>query len=174
MIACARCIGDYYRALRSYKKSLQTLEVLSAELLAVIRETWLQGLDEMRSNLGDTVQPWGRVFRAGRDDVTWPVGGGGGDLLDLTTLRSMVYSQPNEHHERHGFAGQTSTQVVALSNPIQSWIYLPVGQPGRLESPHYRDQAGTVFSERTLSSNCWLPGDLVGHIESRMVLQERY
>ena len=78
---------------------------LSAELLAVIRETWLQGLDEMRSNLGDTAQPWGRVFRAGRDDVTWPVGGGGGDLLDLTTLRSMVYSQSNEHHERHGLAG---------------------------------------------------------------------
>ena len=146
---------------------------LNAELLAVIRETWLQGLDEMRSNHGDTAQPWGRVFRAGRDDVTWPVGGGGGDLLDLTTLRTMLYHEPNERHERHGVAGQTSTQVVVLSKPIQSWIYLPVGQSDRPESPHYRDQAGTVFSERTLRPSWWLPEDLAGHIESRVELQVR-
>ena len=114
------------------------------------------------------------MFRAGRDDVTWPVGGGGGDLLDLTTLRTMLYDEPNEHHERHGVAGQTSTQVVVLSKPIQSWIYLPVGQSDRPESPHYRDQAGTVFSERTLRPSWWLPEDLVGHIESRVELQVRY
>ena len=117
----------------------------NAELIPVIRETWLQGLDEMRSNLGDTAQPWGRVFRAGRDDATWPVGGGGGDLLDLTTLRTMLYDEPNEHHQRHGFAGQTSTQLVVLSKPIQRWIYPPVGQSDRPESPHYRDQAGWCF-----------------------------
>ena len=150
MIASARCIGDYYRALRSCKKPLQTLEELSAELLAVIRETWLQGFDEMRSDFGDTAQPWGRMFRAGRDDLTWPVGGGGGALLDLTTLRTMLYDEPNEHHKRHGVARQTSTQVVVLSQPIQSWIYLPVGLSDRPESAHYRDQAGTVFWERTL------------------------
>ena len=147
---------------------------LSEAQLAVLREAWIAGLDEMRSHFADTAQHWGRVFRVGRDDASWPVGGGGGDHLGLTTLRTLVYLEPNERHERHGFAGQTSTQLVVLSKPIQSWIYLPVGQSDRPDSPHYRDQAETVFSERTLRPSWWLPEDLVHHIASREELQVRY
>lgn len=148
--------------------------VLNAKQLTVIRESWLSALDEMRAHFGDTRQPWGRVFRAGRDGVTWPVGGGGGDHLGLTTLRSMGYEEANEHHQRQGISGQTSTQIVVLSKPIQSWIYLPVGQSDRPESPHYRDQAETVFSNRTLKPSRWLPEALAGHIRSREVLRPRY
>ena len=147
---------------------------LSRKQLNLVREAWLAGLDQMRSHFGDSNQLWGRVFRVGRDDMSWPVGGGGGDHLGLTTLRSMVYAEPNEQHERHGFGGQTSTQLVVLSKPIKSWIYLPVGQSDRPESPHYRDQAKTVFSNRTLRPSWWLPTDLVDHIESREELEVRY
>lgn len=142
--------------------------------LEVVRSTWVAALDEMRSHFGNTSEPWGRVFRAGRDEVAWPVGGGGGDHLGLTTLRSMGYDEANENHERHGSSGQTSTQIVVLSKPIQSWIYLPVGQSDRPESPHYRDQAETVFSHRTLRPSWWLPEDLAQRIVSREVLQPRY
>lgn len=71
----------------------------------------------------------------GRDGASGPVGGGGGDALGLTTLRTMGYDEPNERAERWGNRGQTSTQIVELSRPIRSWIYLPVGQSDRPGSP---------------------------------------
>ena len=146
---------------------------LNGEQLATVSEAWLAGLDNMRSHFGDTAQPWGRVFRAGRDDVTWPVGGGGGDHLGLTTMRTMGYAGANENLERHGVSGQTSTQIVLLSEPIQSWLYLPTGQSDRPDSPHYSDQSETVFSDRELKPSWWLPADLAGNIELRMELEPR-
>ena len=147
---------------------------LSGEQLATVSEAWLAGLENMRSHFGDTAQPWGRVFRAGRDDVTWPVGGGGGDHLGLTTMRTMGYAGANENLERHGVSGQTSTQIVVLSEPIQSWLYLPTGQSDRPDSPHYSDQSETVFSDRELKPSWWLPEDLAGNIESRMEIDPRF
>lgn len=170
-IEIRKLVDDHYSIVE--QRPPRSIE-LSSEQLTVVREAWLAGLDEMRAHFADTAQPWGRVFRAGRDEVTWPVGGGGGDHLGLTTLRSMGYAQANENHQRHATSGQTSTQIVVLSKPIQSWIYLPVGQSDRPESPHYRDQAETVFSDRTLRPSWWLPEDLAGHIASREVLQPRY
>jgi hypothetical protein len=57
-----------------------------------------------------------------------------------------------------------------MTKPVQSWTYLPVGQSDRPESPHYRDQAEKAFSPRKLKPTWWQPKDLVGHIESRTVL----
>ncbi len=147
---------------------------LDDEQLATVREAWLNGLNRIRSDLGDTTQPWGRVFRTGRDGVTWPVGGGGGDHLGLTTMRTMGYADANENQERHGVSGQTSTQIVVLSEPIQSWLYLPTGQSDRPDSPHYRDQSETVFSDRELKPSWWLPENLAGNIESRTELEPRF
>jgi len=147
---------------------------LTGEQLLLVADAWRAGLDRMRSELGGTSEPWGRVFRVGRDDVDWPVGGGGGDHLGLTTLRTMGYAEPNEDQERLGTRGQTSTQVVVLSKPIRSWIYLPVGQSDRPDSAHYRDQAATVFSDRTLKPSWWTPQALKDHIASREELTPRY
>lgn len=147
---------------------------LDDERLTAVRESWLAGLDRMRSELGDTAQSWGRVFKTGRDGLGWPVGGGGGDNLGLTTLRTMGYAGPNENYERHGVSGQTSTQIVVLSEPIQSWLYLPTGQSDRPDSPHYSDQSETVFSDRELKPSWWLPEDLAGNIESRTEIEPRF
>jgi acyl-homoserine-lactone acylase len=129
-------------------------------------------MTRMTDELGSLDEPWGRVFRVGRDDRSWPVGGGGGDVYGLTTLRTMGYDEPNGRFERWGRSGQTSTQLVELSTPIRSWIYLPVGQSDRPESPHYADQAATIFSQRRLKPSRWLPEDLAGHIVSRTVLDD--
>ena len=86
----------------------------------------------------------------------------------------MGYAEANGAWERYGNRGQTSTQIVVLSKPIQSWLYLPVGQSDRADSPHYRDQAELVFSERSLKPSWWLPEDLADHISSRMELTPRY
>jgi acyl-homoserine lactone acylase PvdQ len=164
-------VDDHYAIVEGRKpKSIE----LSDAQLELVRQTWLESLEIMREQLGDTSQPWGRVFRVGRDGVTWPVGGGGGDHLGLTTLRSMGYAAANAEHERNGNRGQTSTQIVVLSTPIQSWIYLPVGQSDRPDSPHYRDQAERVFAERRLKPSWWLPEDLAGNIESRTEVSPRF
>lgn len=132
-----------------------------------LRAAFAAGLANIESHFGSLNAVYGDAFRVGRDDVSWPVGGGGGDELGLTTLRTMGYAEPNDEHQRWGQRGQTSTQIVELSKPIKSWIYLPVGQSDRPESPHYDDQAEKVFSPRTLKPSWWLPQDLADNIESR-------
>jgi hypothetical protein len=58
-----------------------------------------------------------------------------------------------------------------LSQPIQSWIYLPVGQSDRPGSPHYTDQAEKLFSPRVMKPSWWLPADLAPNVVSRTVLE---
>lgn len=163
-------VDDHYAIVE--QRQPRPIELDDAQLVAV-REAWLSGLDRMRADLGDTAQPWGRAFKTGRDGNGWPVGGGGGDELGLTTLRTMGYAPPDENMERHGVRGQTSTQIVVLSEPIQSWLYLPTGQSDRPDSPHYSDQSETVFSDRELKPSWWLPEDLAGNIESRVEIEPR-
>jgi acyl-homoserine lactone acylase PvdQ len=143
---------------------------LTAAQRRLLADTFDAGLNRMASELGSIDEPWGRAFRVGRDARSWPVGGGGGDENGLTTLRTMGYDAANERFERWGRSGQTSTQLVELSTPIRSWIYLPVGQSDRPDSAHYADQAASVFSERRLRPSWWRPEALADHITSRTVL----
>jgi hypothetical protein len=84
---------------------------------------------------------------------------------------TIITGPERDDKTRWGRAGQTSTQVVVLSRPPRSWIYLPLGQSDRPQSPHYRDQSEKAFSPRKLRPSLWLPEDLAGHIESRTVLE---
>ena len=112
---------------------------------------------------------YGDAFRVGRDELSWPVGGGRD--LGSSTLRTISYGDERDDYTRWGRSGQTSTQVVVLSRPIRSWSYLPIGQSDRPDSPHYTDQAEQLFSPRQLKPSWWLPEELVGHIESRTTLE---
>jgi acyl-homoserine lactone acylase PvdQ len=114
---------------------------------------------------------YGDRRRVGRGERSWPLGGGGGDqLLGLTTLRNIGYGAPRDDQTRWGVRGQTSTQIVVLTDPPQSWSYLPWGESDRPTSPHYADQAEKLFSPGVLKPSWWRPEDLAGHIESRTVL----
>ncbi len=93
---------------------------------------------------------FGDVFRVGRqdsaDEVSWPVGGGSLGAAGMATLRAVGFSAPRADGTRWGNRGQTSTEVVILSNPIRSYTQPPIGQSDRPDSPHYRDQAEKLFS----------------------------
>ena len=132
----------------------------------------LQGLSTAMSTLkehwGSYDAVFGDRFRVGRDDRSWPVGGGGGH--GTRTLRSMGYRGERDDHTRWGRSGQTSTQIVVMTKPVQSWTFVPIGQSDRADSPHYTDQAEQLFSERRMKPTWWLPEDLAGHIESRTEL----
>ena len=94
----------------------------------------------------------------------------GGASLGMRTLRNVGYASENPDKTRWGQSGQTSTQVVVLSKPVKSWTALPIGQSDRPDSPHYRDQAEKLFSEKKLKPTWYAPEELAGHIESRTML----
>ncbi len=113
---------------------------------------------------------YGDKFRVGRDDKSWPSSGGGDRNLGMVTLRNTNYSSEKEDKTRWGTSGQTSTQIVVMTKPVQSWTQPPLGQSDRPDSPHYRDQAEKVFGKVTLKPTWWQPKDLAKNIESREVL----
>jgi acyl-homoserine lactone acylase PvdQ len=143
---------------------------LNDDELSAVADSLAFAMVKLREDHGSLNATYGDTFRVGRDDTSWPLGGGGGN--GLTTLRNISYGQERNDHTRWGTGGQTSTQIIVLSKPIRSWTYVPIGQSDRPDSTHYRDQAEKLFSVRKLKSTWWLAEDLVNHIESRTVLDE--
>ena len=143
---------------------------LSDDELAAAADSLASAMAKLKSDHGSLNATYGDTFRVGRDDTSWPLGGGGG--RGLTTLRNIGYGPQRDDHTRWASRGQTSTQVIVLSKPIRSWTYVPIGQSDRSDSTHYRDQAEKLFSIRKLKPTWWLAEDLAKHIESRVVLSK--
>ena len=156
---------DYYLA--ALGKPAPEID-LSEDELGAAADSLASAMAKLKEDHGSLNATYGDTFRVGRDDTSWPLGGGGGN--GLTTLRNISYGQERNDHTRWGTGGQTSTQVIVLSKPIRSWTYVPIGQSDRPDSTHYRDQAEKLFSVRKLKPTWWLAEDLAKHIESRTVL----
>jgi hypothetical protein len=114
---------------------------------------------------------YGDLFRVGRtdaaDDVSWPVGGGSHRLEGMATLRAVGFEPERADGTRWGQSGQTSTEVVILTDPIQSFTQPPIGQSDRADSPHYRDQAEKLFSPGRLKPSWFAKEELLdGHVRS--------
>lgn len=160
-------IDQYYKVVSG---EAYTAPALSRDQRYAAADAFARAMAQMRRDFLTIDVPWGEVFRVGRDGESWPSGGGGGEELGITTLRNVSYGGPDENHMRMGRGGQTSTQIIHLSKPIQSWTQPPIGQSDRPDSPHYADQAEKLFSKRILKPTWWLPEDLAKHIESRVEL----
>ncbi len=143
---------------------------LSETELQSAAASFAAAMDRLAEEMGSLEAVYGDKFRVGRDDASWPVGGGGS--YGTRTLRSMGYTDEREDFTQWGRSGQTSTQIVVMTKPIQSWWYLPIGESDKPDSPHYDDLAEKAFSPRELQPTWWLPEDLAGHIESRNVLPD--
>ncbi len=125
----------------------------------------------MGRRLEEAVSPgavYGDLFRVGRGEQSWPVGGGG--PVGLSTVRSVGFTGPRPDGTRWGARGQTATQIVVLSDPVRSWSALPIGQSDRPDSPHFSDQAEKLFSPRRLKPTRWRPEELAGYFQARRVL----
>jgi acyl-homoserine lactone acylase PvdQ len=141
---------------------------LSDDELAAAADSLASAMARLKSDHGSLNATYGDTFRVGRDEASWPLGGGGGN--GLTTLRNVSYGPERDDHTRWGRGGQTSTQIIVLTKPIRSWTYVPIGQSDRPNSSHYRDQAEKLFSIRKLKPTWWLAEDLAQHVKSRTVL----
>lgn len=78
---------------------------------------------------------------------TWPVGVGGGTLNEagMATPRAITFAKVGR--EMVGHQGQSSTQIVILTRPPQSYMVLPLGESDHPESGHFDDQSEKLFSK---------------------------
>lgn len=135
-------------------------------------EAFSEAMQRMRANHGELDVPFGTVFRVGRDDKSWPVGGGSLLPEGMATLRSIGFGNERSDHTRWGERGQTSTEVVVLSKPIRSYTQPPIGQSDRKDSPHYRDQAEKLFSPAKLKPTWFAKEELLqGHVKTTTELK---
>jgi acyl-homoserine lactone acylase PvdQ len=117
--------------------------------------------------------PFGAYFRVGREGgaETWPVGGGTLRDVGMATPRAISFSSTPDGKQMIGHSGQTSTQVVILSNPPQSYAVIPLGNSDHRESSHWDDQAQKLFSHGAAAPTYFLNRDeLMKHVTARKVL----
>ena len=149
-------------------------DTLTAEQKHALVKSLAQGMATMRKNHGRLDAKYGDAFRVGRDDKSWPVGGGSLNEEGMATLRAISFEAPKPDHTRWGRSGQTSTQVIVLTKPIQSWTQPPIGQSDRPDSPFYRDQAEKLFSPGKLKPTLYAKDDLLMHVHSRTELKPTF
>ena len=68
----------------------------------------------------------------------------------MATPRAISFSKVGQ--EMVGHTGQTSTQIVILTKPPQSFMVIPLGESDHPESGHFDDQAEKLFSKSRAKS----------------------
>jgi acyl-homoserine lactone acylase PvdQ len=138
--------------------------------------------DEMAAEIGSVDVAMGEVFRVGRGERSWPLGGESiditeipGCLADLSplcerTMRAFASGPPDDGGQRRAYRGSHSMRLVVFTDPIQSYSLHVYGQSDDPASPHYDDQAA-LLSERRFKPTYFELGELEGHISSTLVLE---
>jgi hypothetical protein len=75
----------------------------------------------------------------------------------MSTPRAVSFEKKDKIMLGHG--GQTSTQVVILTKPPQSWMVIPLGESDHSDSPHFDDQAEKLFSRAIAKPTYFLRRD---------------
>jgi len=150
--------------------------LFSEEERGLATDALVNAMTTIRENHGTLDVTFGDVFRAGRldydgDDVSYPVGGGSLRDEGMATVRAIGFGGERGDHTRWGSKGQTSTQVVVMTTPIQSWSQPPIGQSDHPESPHFRDQAEQLLSKSRMKPSWFQKADLLdGHVREEIHL----
>jgi len=126
----------------------------------------------LKENFGSLNVPYGKYFRVGRrgGDSTWPVGGGSLADAGMATPRAITFGEVGK--EMVGHQGQTSTQIVVLTNPPKSYAIIPLGESDHKESGHFDDQAQRLFSKSKAAPTYFLDKpELMKHVNATKVLK---
>ncbi|MEN3331806.1 MAG: acyl-homoserine-lactone acylase [Blastocatellia bacterium] len=130
----------------------------------------------LRETFGSSRAAYGQYFRVGREGgaKTWPVGGGslngGPNNVAMATPRAISFKPVGK--EMVGGGGQTSTQIVVMSNPPKSYAIIPLGESDHKESGHWDDQAEKLFSRSKAYPSFFLDKqELLKHVTATKVLR---
>ena len=148
---------------------------------AALLDRAVAAVDEMRAELGSIDIALGAVFRIGRGERSWPLGGESIEMPDVAdclaaysplcerTMRAFASTPLDERRERRAFRGSQALRLVAFTQPLQAFSLHLYGQSDDPASVHYDDQA-KLASERRLKSERFEMTELEGHIESTQVI----
>jgi acyl-homoserine-lactone acylase len=128
----------------------------------------------LRSSFGSVEIPYGRYFRVGREggNRSWPVGGGSLAGQGMATPRAISFSPSPDGKSMIGHGGQTSTQVIFMTDPPQSYAVIPLGESDHKDSGHWDDQAEKLFSKAQAAPTYFMDqAELLKHVTSKRVLQ---
>jgi acyl-homoserine-lactone acylase len=165
----------------AFKKSLGPDLAKQYELPATITDEQLltalkKASEWLKENFASVRVPYGKYFRVGRQggDKTWPVGGGslngGLNNVGMATPRAISFTAVGK--EMVGVGGQTSTQIVVLTNPPKSYAIIPLGESDHKESGHWDDQAEKLFSLSKAASSYFMDkAELMKHVTAKKVLK---
>lgn len=130
----------------------------------------------LKSTFGSVNIAYGTYFRVGRKDgdKTWSVGGGslngGANNVAMATPRAISFAPAGK--EMVGQGGQTSTQIVVLTNPPKSYAIIPLGESDHKESGHWDDQAEKLFSKSKAAPTFFMDrNELMKHVTAKKVLK---
>jgi acyl-homoserine-lactone acylase len=145
-------------------------DLTDEQVIAALRKggAWL------RATFGSLNTTFGQYFRVGRDggDQTWPVGGGSLRDVGMASPRAISFSPILAGKQMIGRGGQTSTQIVVLTNPPQSFAVIPLGNSDHKESGHWDDQAEKLFSKSKAAPTYFMNrAELTKHVTSRKTLK---
>jgi acyl-homoserine lactone acylase PvdQ len=164
----------------AFKKSLGAELSRAVDVPASITDEQLtaaiqKASEWLKTTFGSVKVAYGSYFRVGRrgGDKTWPVGGGSLSSRDnnvgMATPRAITFAPVGK--EMVGQGGQTSTQIVVLTNPPKSYAIIPLGQSDHKESGHWDDQAEKLFSKSKAASTYFLDkAELMKHVTAKKVL----
>jgi len=95
---------------------------------------------------------------------------GGANNVGMATPRAISFAPAGK--EMVGQGGQTSTQIVVLTNPPKSYAIIPLGESDHKESGHWDDQAEKLFSKSKAASTFFLDkAGLMKHVTAKRVLK---
>ncbi|MGC8643910.1 MAG: penicillin acylase family protein [Isosphaeraceae bacterium] len=152
------------------KETEPPARLTDARILQALRE----GAAGLKSRFGEVEVPFGRYFRVGRrgGDRTWPVGGGSLHDEGMATPRAISFAPSKDGKEQVGHTGQSSTQIVIMTDPPESYAVIPLGESDHKSSGHFDDQAQKLFSRgKALRTYFLRPDELMKHVTSKKVLK---
>jgi penicillin amidase len=152
------------------KQTEPPTSLTNAQVLDALRK----GAAAAKGRFGDVDVPYGRFFRVGRrgGDRTWPVGGGSLKDEGMATPRAISFATSRDGKEQVGHTGQSSTQIVVMTDPPESYSVIPLGESDHKESRHWDDQAEKLFSPgKTVRTYFLRPDELMKHVTSKKVLK---
>jgi penicillin amidase len=126
----------------------------------------------LKTSFGSLRVPYGKYFRVGRKggSRTFPVGGGSLQDAGMATTRAISFRAVGK--EMVGQGGQTSTQIVIMTDPPKSYAIIPLGQSDHTESPHWDDQAEKLFSKSKAAPTYFMDRkELMKHVTAKKTLK---
>jgi penicillin amidase len=168
-------------AFYAFKRSLGSpmasqVEPTNSATDEILLSSLAKAAEWLKTNFGSLRVAYGRYFRVGREggSKTWPVGGGslngGQNAVAMATPRAISFRPVGK--EMVGAGGQTSTQIVILTDPPKSFAILPTGMSDHKESPHFDDQAEKLFSPAKAAPTYFMDKkELMKHVTAKKVLR---